>query len=130
MSIRTELDTIQLNRLAENLKAIPFGELLSFLIEKATATEAGVVPSANVATLANTPTAMLQVNVTAGTVTGIKTLRIGVVGTDVPATGEAIWQPGTKLVAFAAADAATAVSFTYVQATDKASCMEADANVV
>lgn len=124
MSIRAELNTTDLNRLAEDLAGIPLGELLTLLIKRFSATETGVVPSSNVATLAAIPTAVLQVNVTAGTTTGIMTLLKGVVGTKVPATGQCVWQPGTKLVSFAAADVVTAVSFTYVVATDKASILE------
>jgi len=121
MSIRTELNNNAPNRLADNLHGVQLGEVLSFLIEKATPTETGVVPSANVATLANQPTAMLQVNATTAGSTGIKTL----ISSGTPIAGQALWVPGTKTVTFAAADAVTAASFTYVQATDKASIVEA-----
>ena len=72
------------------------------------------------------PTAVFQVNATTATTTGVKKLRKGVVGTDVPATGECIWQPGTKTIALAVVDAVTVCAVTYSVATDKASCMESD----
>lgn len=125
--------SVQPGRLADVFRAFGvqnqgggFGDLVALLIRGLTATEAGVTPSSNVATLANTPATMLQVNVTAGTVTGVKTLRVGKVsgtGAIVPATGECVWEPGTKKVLFAAADAATAVSFTYSTGTEAVSCL-------
>src|SRR5882672_4545333 len=118
MSIRTDLNGSQPNSLSNDVRAVQLGEMLSYFANKATPTQTGVVPSANVATLAAIPVALFQVNATAGTVTGVKTLRKGVVGTDVPATGECVWQVGTTKVAFAAADAVTAASFTYSLATD------------
>jgi len=121
MSIRTELNANAPNRLADMLHGISLGELLSLLIKNITPTETGVTPSSNVATLAATPTAMLQVNATTATVTGIKTLIFS--GT--PVTGQALWVPGTATVTFAAADAVTAASFTYAKSTDKASIIEA-----
>lgn len=117
-TIRDELNSVNLNRTDELLGNLSFGEILTWLLEKATPTETGVVPSSNVITLANQPVAVFQVNATAGTVPGIKRLRKGVVGTLVPAAGECVWQPGTKKIAFAASDGVTAVSITYSQLTD------------
>jgi hypothetical protein len=127
MTMRDELNKCNLNRLDELMSnGCSLGEILTFLLKKATAIESGVTPSSNIATLANIPSAMFQVNATAATTTGIKTLRKGVIGTDVPATGECVWQPGTKRVAFAAVDAVTAASFTYATAADLCSLTGGD----
>jgi hypothetical protein len=116
-------DSSQLQRLADVFRGLGLGDLLGLLIRGLTATETGVVPSSNVAVLANVPVHIFQVNVTAGTLTGVKTLRIGKISIVVPAAGECVWEPGTKNVAFAAADAATAVSFTYSQGTEATSVL-------
>jgi hypothetical protein len=127
MSVRQVLNTNNLNQLEDALHALPIGELLTKLIKSMTATEAGLVPASNIATMAATPSGLFQVNVTAGTVTGVKTLRRGVItgsGAQVAATGECIWDGATKIL-FSPIDAATAVSVTYSVATDKASVLEA-----
>lgn len=98
-------------RIADNKHILREGDLLALLIADLTPTETGVVPAANVATLAATPAMIYQVNVTAGTTTGIKKLVIS--NTATPAAGEAVWDGSSDTVALAAADAATAVSFTY-----------------
>ncbi len=116
----------QLGRLNDILKALGFGDLLALVIRGLTATETGVTPSSNVATLANVPTVLLQVNGTAGTSTGIKTLFLAPIsgaGAYVPKAGECVWQPGTKKVLFNAADAITAASFTYSVGTEAVSIL-------
>lgn len=123
MSLRSELNKINLNRLDLLLGIGSLGELLTRLIASATPTEAGVVPSADIATLAAIPSAVFQVNATAGGVTGIKTLRKGLTS-EVPASGECIWQEGTTKIKFSPADAVTATSVTYCTAAVKASIME------
>lgn len=108
---------VTLNQLADTMGEIEVGELLALVIAGLTPTETGVVPAANVATLANAPSAMFQINATAGTVTGIKKLLKGPIsGEDavVPKTGEAVWDGGTRVL-FNAADAVTAASFTYAR---------------
>lgn len=127
MSFRTSLNANSPTQLPDVGAAIAHGEILSFLLEKATPTDAGLVPAANVATLTGQPTAVFQVNATAGAVTGIKTLRKGPIAGDdsiVPASGECVWDLGVKIL-FAASDAVTAVSVTYAKSTDKASILEA-----
>jgi hypothetical protein len=114
-TIRDSLNSQNPNRICPALAGW-FGEAMSALIAGLAATEAGVVPAGNIlATLANQPDAMLQVNATAAGVVGIKKLLIGPItgaGAIVPKTGECVWNGGL-LVAFPAADAVTAVSFTY-----------------
>lgn len=92
----------------------------------------GLVPSSNVVTLAIKPTAVLDVNATAGTTAGRKKLRVGpVTGSNAlaPATGEVIWDGGVKLL-FSAVDAVTAVQVIATRTTDVvASIMQADVDV-
>ena len=120
-NIRTELNKSDPNRTDPAGQEIGLGDMVNVLITQMTATETGVVPSANVATLAATPTYLWQINVTTGTSTGIKKLIKGRFdGTNVlpiPAAGQAVWDGATR-VRFAAADAATAVSFTYATAAN------------
>lgn len=132
MALRDTLNDNNLNQADDALSAIKAGEVLTMVIKALAATEAGVVPAAHVATLAAQPVAMLQINATAGTVTGVKKLRRGVItgaGAIVPATGEAVWDGGTKVL-FATVDGVTAVSFTYSKTTDKASILLADLGTI
>lgn len=126
MSIREDLNVASNNIIADDFRKAHFGELLALLINAAAYTETGLTPASNVATVATLPTAVFQVAATAATTTGVKTLRIGRVsgsGAIVPATGECVWQPGTKTILFAAVDAVTAVSVLYSVAATKASCL-------
>lgn len=126
MSLRTTLNSGNLNQLGDCCADIKMGELLTLAIASLTPTEAAVVPVAHVATLAATPSALFQVNVTAGGSTGIKKLLKGpITGEDAisPAPGECVWNGGVS-VKFNAVDNATAVSFTYATATDKLSILE------
>ncbi len=124
-SIRSELNGSNLQRLADLLGGIDVGELLTLVVKTASPTESALVPSSSVITLAAVPSAVFQVNVTAGTVTGIKTLQKGVVATALPATGFAVWEPGTTKIKLASADGATMVNVLYAVAADKASALEA-----
>ncbi len=85
--------------------------------------------TANVATLANAPKALIDVEATAGTTTGRKKIRQGAITGDqalVRATGEVIWD-GTTGLLFAAVDVVTAVRVTYTQAADDvASSLQSD----
>lgn len=123
MSLRDELNNADPNRLADAFRlgpSIGLGDLLNKVIAGLTATETGVTPASNVATLANQPSSLFQVNVTAGTSTGVKKLKKGpITGPKAitPAAGECVWDGGKKVL-FAAADGATAVSFTYATAAD------------
>jgi hypothetical protein len=124
-TLRSDLNDSSPNQLADTRRRVQSGDLMTLLIKSLTATEAGVVPAAHVATLAATPTSLYQINATAGAVTGIKKLRRGPItgsGAILPATGEAVWDGGVKVL-FNVADAVTAASFTYVTATDKASLL-------
>jgi len=129
-NLQAVLDAGNANNLADAAAKLGLGTLLGYLVEKATATETGVVPAANVATLTNAPVAngLFQVNATAATTTGIKKLRQGPIsgsGALVPASGECVWD-GSKSVLFAAVDVVTAASFTYAVATDLASKLLSD----
>lgn len=127
MSVRAILNTNNLNQLDDALKALPLGELLAELISNMTPTEAGVVPAANIATLAATPSGLFQVRATAGAVIGVKTLRRGVVtgaSAGVAASGECLWDGATKIL-FSPVDAVTAVSATYSVSTDRVSVLDA-----
>lgn len=121
-TLRDSLNTSDPNRLSAAFQDINLGDLLTMLIAGATPTEAGLSPSSDVVTLAVVPTEVYQVNVTAGSPTGIRKLLKGP-QTIAPATGECVWTPGTKLIKFSAADTDTTVSVTYGRSTDKASIL-------
>jgi hypothetical protein len=119
-TLRESFNASDPNRLPSELQDLSMGELLTLLINALAATESALAPASNVITLAATPSALFDVNVTAGTVTGAKKILKGFTGSDgvitpVPATGEATWNGGTK-VRLASADAATAVSVKYATA--------------
>lgn len=119
-TIRDSLNTADPNRIADVLRSLAFGDLLNLLASALTATETGVTVTANVAALANQPTAFVLINGTTGTTTGIKTLRRGQitgVGAAVPLPGEAIWDGGKKVL-FNSVDAITVAAFTYATAAN------------
>lgn len=123
--VRDTLNSGNLNQLADALKAMGVGELLSYAAAKMVYTETGISTSSNVATLANPPTAqgLFQCVAASGTVTGVKKLRRGPVSganAIVPNTGECVWDGGKKVL-FAAVDAVATASFTYAVSTDIAS---------
>jgi hypothetical protein len=120
MSLRDDLNTSLPGRFPDASKSVGMGDLLNALVTAMTPTETGVSPASNIATLANQPSTLFQVKATAGTTTGVKQLLKGpITGPKAitPATGQVVWDGGKKLL-FAAADAVTAVSATYAQATD------------
>lgn len=128
MSIRTDLNNADPNILADELRTVRLGDFIGYLVQRVIAgtglgyTEADVVPSSNVCTLAAVPTMIFQANVTAGTTTGVKTLRRGPLtgpSAITPATGECVWD-GNLSVKFATADAATKVSFLYMTSASSA----------
>lgn len=126
-TLRDSFNSSDPNRIDAANRDLGLGELLTLVIKGLTATETGVTPSSDVATLANQPSKMFQINATAGTSTGIKKLLIGPItggGAVVPNPGEAVWDGGLKVL-FNHADAITAASFTYAKAdgTDKASAL-------
>lgn len=119
-TIRDSLNTADPNRIPDVLRTLQFGEVFNLLLSQLTATETGVTPASNVATLAAQPTALILINGTAGTSTGIKTLLRGQIsgpGAIVPAPGQAVWDGGKKVL-FNAADAITAAAFTYATAAN------------
>jgi len=119
-TIRDSLNSGNPNRVADALRSISFGDLLNLLASALTATETGVTVTANVATLANQPTAFVLANATTATSTGIKALKIGqITGPNavIPNPGEAVWD-GNKKVLFNVADAVTAAAFTYATAAN------------
>lgn len=124
MANREDLNNGNPNRMDAVFNNVEMGELLTLLIKGATPTETGLGPSSRVVTLAATPTAVFQVNATAGGTTGIKKVLTGTIADANPAAGECVWEPGTKKIKLSAADGAiSAVSVTYAVATDKASCL-------
>ena len=83
-------------------------------------TETGVTVTSNVATLANAPSALFDINGTAGGSTGRKVFRVGpITGPNalVPAAGQAVWDGATKVL-FSAVDAITTADFQYAKAAD------------
>lgn len=90
------------------------------------ATEVGVTVTTNVATLAALPSTVINVNATAGTTTGVKTLVRDPAHTLV--AGEVYWD-GKLTLTFAAADAVTACDVVYSKAdnSQKISCLMAGA---
>lgn len=119
-TLRDTLNTSNPNRLADALNVLEFGELLNLLLSGLTATETGVSATSSVATLANQPSALVLINATTATTTGVKKLRKGpITGPNaiVPATGEAVWDGGKKVL-FATVDAVTVAAFTYATAAN------------
>ena len=126
-SLREVLDGGNPNEVFDAMVRMNLGDLLSYAISKMASTESPSV-TLSVATLANAPVALFNVNATAGTVQGVKKLRRGLVSGPnalVPATGECIWD-GSKTLLFAAVDAVTTAACTYAVATDIASITEAE----
>lgn len=120
MSLRDVLNVSDPNRNDPALQEIGQGDLINILIKGVTPTESAVTVTSNVATLANQPATLFDINATAGTTTGRKKLRKGpITGTQkiTPATGEAVWDGGKKVL-FATADAVTTANFFYSQTTD------------
>ena len=118
MTIRDELNQQDPNRSAAALSEAAVGEALNLLIRSATATETGVVPAADVATLAAQPKTLYDINATTAAVTGRKKLILAPItgaGSVLPKTGEAVFDGGTKVL-FNVADAVTAAAFTYTTA--------------
>jgi hypothetical protein len=114
-TIRDELNQGPANRIGAIFRDLGLGEILSLIIGALTATETGVTVTANVATLANQPSTLIQANATTATATGEKLLLKGpITGPNavVPAAGQAVWDGGKKVL-FAAADVVTVAKFTY-----------------
>lgn len=117
--MREELNGGNINRLGDLANAVDLGDLLAFLVQKAAATETGITPSSDVATLAAPAKKVFHLNATAGTFTGILDLKIGD-STVSPSSGEAVWAgPGNDEIRLNSADAITALSAWYSR-TDEA----------
>jgi hypothetical protein len=128
-SVRDQLNGTNLtNNVADLALSIGLGEVLSYLLSKATYTETGIAVTSNVSTLANQPTSQglfqcVVASVSGGSATGVKKLLKGPIsgsGAIVPAAGECVWD-GAKSVLFCATDLALTASFTYAVSTDEAS---------
>jgi len=120
MSIRDDLNKADPNRAWDMLRQMGLGDVLNMLITAKAVTEATITVTSNVATLANQPSFLLQINATTATATGVKKLLQGPItgaGAIVPKAGEAVWD-GAKKVLFNTVDAVTAASFTYATAAD------------
>jgi hypothetical protein len=124
-TVRDQLNGVEVaNNLPDLAVSVQLGEVLTFLLEKASFTETGISVTSNVATLANQPTQIfMAVGITSAPASTTKTLLKGPIsgtGAIVPATGQCVWD-GAKKVLFAAGDLAATASFTYATATDAAS---------
>jgi hypothetical protein len=129
VTIRDNLNGVETaNKLSDICQSIGMGELLSYLLAKASYTETGITVTSNVATLANAPTSQglfkcVVASVSSGSATGSKTLLRGPisgVNAIVPVAGQCVWDGNLKVL-FAAADLAATASFTYAVSTDVAS---------
>jgi len=123
---RDSLNSANLNRLADALRLLGFGELLSVIISGLAKTETGATITSHVCTMAQAAVAVFQVNGIGGTA-GTKKLRQGAItgtGALVPLPGEVIWDGGSKLL-FNTADANTTCDLVYSKAdlTQAASCL-------
>lgn len=122
-NLRATLNAGDANRVDSALQTIKLGDLLNNLITSRTPTESSVTVTSNVATLANQPSSLFQVNVatvSGGSATGVKTLLKGPItgaGAIVPAAGQCVWDGGKKVL-FATADLAATAHFTYATDAD------------
>lgn len=121
-TIREELNASSMNRIDSLGRAIGLGDLLGWLIQDAGNTETGIVPAANVATLAAIPGVLLDLVSTAGVFTGRLALKIGDASV-LPASGEAVWDGATS-VRLNATDAVTALDAKYIRATNTVSMLD------
>lgn len=121
MSLRDDLNNAVPGRLPSALQSMGAGDAINALLKGLAFTETGVVPAANVGTLANQPSTLFRLLATAetgathekallrGPITGPKAI--------VPAVGQAVWD-GAKKILFNSTDAVTAFSALYAQAAD------------
>lgn len=119
MSIRNEMNGAGENRMNDALRELGFGDLVNALIGTLAATETGISITNNVATMANQPSYLWQVNGIGGTA-GIKTILRGpITGNQkvTPAPGQVVWDGGKKLL-FNVADANTTTTLRYATAAD------------
>lgn len=133
-TIREDLNTGVLQRIADDARKLGMGDLIGLLVDFLTdnaPTETGLNPnaSAQVITLADTPATMFNVKSTAGagTLGTLALLRgpISGAGALSPDPGEVVWNGGTGLL-FNAADAFTAVDVLYSSSTTPISASALD----
>lgn len=123
MSMRSTLNQVQPNNAFDVLREVGFGDLLNALIKSLAFTETGIVPSANVATLAAQPSSLGLLRALATAETGTtheKKILIGPVSGAqalVPAVGQCVWDGGVKVL-FNSVDVVTAASFLYAKDSD------------
>lgn len=107
-------------KVSYNALQVDVAALRTALLAAAGVTEAAVTVTANVATLAAQPAKLYAVVASAGTTTGMKKpLRGAITGPTalVPATGQAVWDGGKKVL-FSTADVVTAANFLYSKDAD------------
>jgi hypothetical protein len=118
-AIQDDFNSGQLIRLQNACESLGIGDVLSLLIRSLPATEAAATVTSNAKTLSNPASRLLDIVVTAGTVTGAITTIFRVAGaafsTYPLASHQAVWD-GTSAVRFAAADGVTAADFRYTLA--------------
>ena len=131
-NIRDLLNGGGLNTLGDVNQAIGLGELLSHMISLASATPTetltGGILVSNVGIMAAVPSALFQVNGSAGTHTGIKKLRKGpITGPNavIPAAGECVWDGGLNIL-FSTYDAITTALVFYAVSTTLCSITMSD----
>lgn len=122
-NLRQALNTGVLQQRVDEDRQIVFGDLLGLLIQGITPTEAAAAVASNQKTLTHAASSLLDVVVTAGGLTGRKTLLRNSIQANFPAgqgttpaipSGFVAWD-GASLVGFSPADAVTASNFTYTR---------------
>ena len=133
MSLRTELNNPDPDRLGDVFREMQFGELLNLAFagmpyNEVASPGVGLTVTSNVATLNAQPTQIFKANamtVSDGSATGIKKILHGpITGQNaiVPASGKCVWD-GNVSVLFAACDLVTTAEFATVLAATTASVM-------
>ncbi len=119
-TLRDTMNQGEAQRLPDVDRDVQMGELINALINDMSNTETSVTVTSNVATLANTPQALFDAKISAGTSTGSKKiLKVtnAFLTANNPAAGSCYWDGGVK-VKFNATDAGTAAHFKYSRAAD------------
>ena len=123
MSLRTELNQADPDRLSSAFTELQAGELINAIIAGLAAsgyTETTQTVTSNIRTLNAVPSAIFQVTATTATHTGVKTLLKGATSganAVTPLTGQCVWDGGLHIL-FATVDNVTVCSVLYAQAGD------------
>jgi len=123
MSLRTELNQADPDRLSSAFTELQLGELTNAVIAGLAAsgyTETTQTVTSNIRTLNAVPSAIFQVTATTATHTGVKTLLKGApsgASALTPLPGQCVWDGGLHIL-FATVDNVTACSVLYAQAGD------------